>query len=184
MRALYEDIKTKLETLKDSDGSNTFKWIHVWNNQLELIDQSKTYETQYPACFIEFMPQDIKQLGAGLQSYDPLMLRFHVIHQQTDATDGTMEQNLDVFDLKTRVFKLLQKFEPTGASMFVRTAETPDHRHGRLYEFIQEYKTEYIENTTLEPLNGILVEADKLKLKISLTVDEVDNPGEPYQIEE
>ena len=184
MRALYEDIKTKLETLKDSDGSNTFKWIHVWNNQLELIDQSKTYETQYPACFIEFIPESIKQLGAGLQSFDPLTLRFHIIHRMLDAVDGTMEQNLDVFDLKKRVFKLLQKFEPTGASMFQRTLETPDHRHGSLYEFIQEYKTEYIENTALEPVNGKEVPPDTLKLTISLTVDEVDNPNEPYQIEE
>lgn len=184
MRALYEDIKVKLETLKDADGSNTFKWIHVWNNQLELIDQSKTYETEYPAIFIEFAPQEIKQLGAGYQSYSPLILRFHVIHQLTDAEDGTMEQNLDVFDLKTRLFKLIYKFEPNGASMFSRTAEMPDHRHGRLYEFIQEYTTEYIENTAAEPVNGKVVDPDTLKLTISLTVDEVDNPNEPYQIEE
>jgi hypothetical protein len=183
MIALYEQIKTKLETLKDADGSNTFKWIHVWNNQLELIDQSKTYETQYPACFIEFDPQEIRQLGAGYQSFD-LLLRFHIIHQLTDAEDGTMEQNLDVFALKTRVFKLIQKFEPPSASMFIRNREIPDHRHGRLYEFTQEYKTEYIENTAAEPIDGKVIDPDTLKLTLSLTVDEVDNPGEPYQIEE
>ena len=155
-RELFAAIQTRINTLVPE-----ILFVHIWNNQHEKItDDSdegvKTYLFPRPALFVEFMASEsIEQLGNGVQIYDPLTIRIHLLHDYLDAQDGTMEQNLPVFDLKNKVFTSLQKFEPNGAACFVRTAEEQDYEHGNLYHFLMDFTTNYVDFQMQEPVNGV-----------------------------
>ena len=90
MRQLLEDTLEHLGCEPD-----LFAFVDVWNNQLELAEQQQQYSFPLPACFIEVLNvQEPKQLGDGVQLYDQLIVRLHIVHEQLDAGDGTMERNL------------------------------------------------------------------------------------------
>jgi hypothetical protein len=155
VKQLFLAIKGQLETEVPS-----IQFIQMYNRQFDLIDQgeggSLIYSFPFPCVFVEFVsPSPIKQLGGGYQIYDPLLVNIHIGHELYDAGDGSMEQNLDVFDLRTLVYKALQKFEPSGAVAFMRTEETQDTNHKAIYHFIQEYTTNYIDNGMAEPVGGV-----------------------------
>lgn len=166
MKALHLAIKARLESLAPS-----VKFIHVFNNQFELTESGKMYSFPFPCCFIEFVnDQPVQQLGNGIQIYNPLIIKIHIGNNQADAADGTMEQDLSVFDLKQEVYAALQKFEPSGAIPFIRTNETQDYNHTNIYHFIQEYTTSYVDQQQAEPVGGVLSEAP-LDLDLTVTYD-------------
>lgn len=133
-------------------------YIRVWNNQLDWGDVGKLEAHQHPAAFIEFVSTKVMQLGGGTQLFDPLIFKIHILHWQMDAGDGTFEQNLDVYDLKDKVYLAIQKFQPNTAAVpvgaCIRTAEYQDYRHHGVYHYVQEYKTTLVDNSRNEPLNG------------------------------
>ena len=134
-----------------------FAFIQMFNNQFELIESQETYSFPFPCCFIEFLADNpVQQMGNGVQIYDPLTIRIHIGHDFYNAMDGTQEQDLLVMDLKQKVFKALNKFEPLGATVFIRFSETQDTNHTNVYHFIQDYKTNYIDQDRTEPQNSIL----------------------------
>jgi hypothetical protein len=136
-------------------------FIHMWNNQHERLKEDNeegisTYLFPLPATLIEFVgPMEIQQLGNGVQLYDPLIIRIHLLHNMLDAGDGTMEQNLLVFDIKNKVYKSLQAFEPTGAVAFVRVFEEQDYDHPNLYHFIIDFQTNFVDSATIKPVDGV-----------------------------
>ena len=155
-RALLLAIQTKLGT----DVPEVL-FIHMWNNQVERLKEENeegisTYLFRIPATLIEFVsPMEIQQLGNGVQLYDPLIIRIHFLHNLLDAGDGTMEQNLEVFDLKNKVYKSLQGFEPTGAVAFVRVAEEQEYDHPNLYHFMMDFQTNFVDSATTKPVDGV-----------------------------
>jgi hypothetical protein len=148
----------------------------VWNNQVQtLLDgKSETFgssteisgQNNLKAILVEFQsPNEIQQLGNGVQCYDPLFIRLHIIHDFYDAQDGTMGQNLDVLDLVNSVFLSMQDWMPDMMNIngtltqipvgnVVRVSEEQDYDHGNLYHFIQTYKTTWIDNGMLRPVGG------------------------------
>lgn len=177
MKQLFLDIKTHLETAMPE-----LKFIQMWNNQVKDEEGGKQYSFQYPAVLPEFLnDQPSNQLGNGVQVYDPLRIKFHLLHQQLDAADGTMEQNLDVLVLKQKLYKALQKFKPTGAGWFVRSGETMSYDHNDIYEFVQEYTTTYMDASLNEPVDGT-TKSPVTPLEISLTVPGSGDTNEPYTI--
>lgn len=151
MKQLYLDIESQIKS-----QVTEVQFIHVYNSQFDLMENQESYSFPFPCVFIEFVAQnEIQQLGGGYQIFDPLMINVHIGHNLYDAGDGTMEQNLDIFDLRTKIFKALNKFEPNGAVQFIRVSETQDTNHKSVYHFIQTYKTNYIDNSRSEPVNGV-----------------------------
>lgn len=151
MKALYLAIKAQL------DAKVPGLFIHIFNNQFDLTENKEMYSFPYPAVFVEFInDQPIEQLGGGYQIYNPLTVRIHIAHDFYNNSDGTMEQNLLIFDVKDSVYKALQKFEPAGAVQFIRTSETQDYDHTNIYHFIQDYTTNYVDQNASEPVNGVL----------------------------
>lgn len=155
---LYTAIKTRLNSLVPSIG-----FIAMYNNQVEkLLSQepgdymNSTYDFPRPAVFIQFVPpQEIQQLGNGVQIYDPLVIVVHILHEKFNDLAGNQEENLEVFALKQLIFKALNKFEPAGASGFARTSEEQDYDHTNLYWYKQEYTTNYIDAAMMEPVDGV-----------------------------
>lgn len=150
MRQLLEDTLEHLGC-----EPNLFSFVDVWNNQLELAEQQQQYSFLLPAAFIEILNvQEPKQLGDGVQLYDQLIVRLHIVHEQLDAGDGTMERNLEVFDLTQKTFKRMQGFEPDKASAFFRMNEERDYYHTNVYHFIQDYKTTYLDDSAQRSTDG------------------------------
>lgn len=153
MRQLLEDTLEHLGC-----EPNLFAFVDVWNNQLELAEQQQQYSFLLPAAFIEILNvQEPKQLGDGVQLYDQLIVRLHIVHEQLDAGDGTMERNMDVFDLTQKTFKRMQGFEPDKASAFFRVNEERDYYHTNVYHFTQDYKTTYLDDSAQRSTDGFSI---------------------------
>lgn len=154
MTQLFNDIKTKiLEVVPE------VTFVQMYNGQFEDIEAEGAAIYSFPSPFvlIEFEDNiEWKQLGQGYQIADPLFVNLHLGHVLYDAQDGTMELNLEVYNLSQKLFKGMNKFEPAGAVQFIRKENTQDKRHTNLYHFIQRYATNYIDQDRTEPVNGIL----------------------------
>lgn len=154
--------------------ANALTFVQMWNNQLaawldevkdmqfkdlETASNTKTsmYAVAYPAILIEFDNVHTDQLGAGVMAYNDLIIRVHIIHQQLDAGDGTLEQNLDVYALQDAVYQALQKFRPPGCVEFIRGNHQLDWNHGNLYHYIVEYGTNFMDTIMVEPIGGITI---------------------------
>lgn len=164
------------------------QYIRMWNDQLALVMAGRLELFQCPAAFIEFQSMAINKstLGSnGIQILDPFIFKIHILYWQLDAMggnfvqDATFEQNLDVYDLKDKVFIAIQKFQPglsdttTPVGSCIRIAEYQDYKHAGIYHYIQEYQTTMVDNTRIEPVGG--------------SVWPEGNPGDPTnpaQIEE
>jgi hypothetical protein len=150
MKNLFLDIQTRiLNTIPE------ITYVRMFNNQFEkAVNDNSTYDFPFPCVFVEFInDQEPKQLGAGVQIYEPLFIKFYLGVNELDSASGTLDQNLSIFDLKDKLYKALQKFEPTKAGMFIRTAEEQDYDHTNIYIWNQTYKTSYIDDNMYEPIN-------------------------------
>jgi len=151
-------------------GVQLVPFIGAWNNQLKQWQQGKLYDVQKPAIFIEFVTNEIIVLGQGIESFDPLDIKVHIIDDMLDAGDGTQEQNLRIFDFKQQVYQLLKKFEPTGCTTLFRLSETQDYDHDNLYHYIQTYRTSYIDSAMQLPV-GLITYYPPVHDTIAFTID-------------
>lgn len=176
MRTLYTLIKAQLALLAN------IKHIAVYNDQLGLVDNRTSVSYPYPAVFIE-MVTDIpaRSVGNGVQLYEPLDIRIHIVHEQLDSQLGTLDENLDVLDLKDLVYQNLQMFEPNGASTFFRISEVQDYEHSNIYHYIQTYRTTYLDAAMILPVGGVPA-ALPITAEIELSVDPTSDPDDPYTI--
>jgi hypothetical protein len=181
MKQLFLDLEAKLLTLLNGDQSPTLKYVRMWNNQLKLVEMGKMELFQHPACFISFVTGQTNNFlgGEGVQLYDPLIIELHILDWQVDAGDGTFAQNLEVFDLKQRIYQLMQKFKASKASPMIRIAESQDYEHAGVYHFIQTYQTTYIDDSMQEPVNGDSTNIP-LPLEVDLTVDQSADSSAPH----
>lgn len=152
-------------------------YVRMWNNQLERLingDQSDFslfgVNGDTPAILIEFVsPATIMHLGNGVQIYDPLDIRVHILHQFFDAQDGTQDQDVVVLDIAEAVYFALNSwFSSTVAyGQFVRISEEWDYDHPDVYHFVQTYRTTYVDTATNLPIGGTLSSSnDTLTLNI------------------
>lgn len=156
MIQLFNDIKQQI-----LNEVPEIQFVQMYNSQFADMDRDERgasiYSFPLPAAFIEF-EDDLQylQLGNGVQLIDPLFIKIHIAHEYYDAQDGTMEQNLEIFNLRQKVYMALQKFEPNGAVAFMRINETQDKHHTNLYHYIQTYQTNFIDSERQEPVNGVI----------------------------
>lgn len=178
MRALYTDIMAKLGQFVDVNNQPRLKHIAVYNEQTRkafLPEENKTYSFADPACFVEIQNQNAVQLGNGGKLYPNLTVIFHLAHRQEDAGDGTLDQNLDVLDLKDDLWLWLQKFQPANAHPFGLGEDTEDVNHNNMYIYKQAYKTNYTVLSRIEPLNGV-TKSPPTGLEIDVTIQDSTNP--------
>lgn len=150
MKQLYLAIKAQLQA-----KVTAIKFIAMWNNQLMDLEEGKNYSFRLPAVFIEFVsPTQIGGVGNNVQIYEPLEVKLHIVHEQYDAKDGTMDNNLDVFTLKQDVYKAMQLFQAANTSVFDRQSEEQDYDHTNIYHYIQSYFCAMVDNDMPLPIGG------------------------------
>lgn len=151
MKQLLIDIKARVASeLPD------IKYCAIYNSQDIDFDEEKgarIYDFLKPALLIEIDDEqtNLDQLGAGVQIFDPCVIKFHIIDEKFDEMDGTLEQNLTVYDLKQEVFLAFDGWKPNGGSAWVRKYEKRDHNHTNIYKFIQEWVSTYIDQSNKQP---------------------------------
>lgn len=138
----------------------TIKHIGVYNNQFELVENQQGYSFPFPCAFVQILsPSQIKQLGNGVQMYEPMIVRIHIGDDYyNNYEDGQQEENLRIFDLCDEMYAGLQKFTPDQAGTFIRVEEDQDFDHTNVYHMIQDYETNYIDNVMNEPVGGTVGE--------------------------
>lgn len=160
------------------------KYVHKWNNQLRLILESGGAKSQmfpFPAVFIAFKYAPIEQLGEGRQLFY-VDFELHILDWQLDTGDGNFEQNINIYDLKDKIFLAIQKFKDPDDSVgsCIRVGEEEDNDHNGIYHFIQRYKTTFVEQLAEEPVSGIDGPVPPLPLEIDQTTVGSADSTEPH----
>jgi hypothetical protein len=154
MKQLLLDIKEVLDTISD------VKYSAMYNNQFESINQqdpNNYFAFPLPAVFVEFDNNNAPNyIGNGVQIYEPLVVRFHIGMEQLDSGTGTFDENLDIFDLKNKIYLAFQNWHTEGSGTFNRTSEVQDYNHNNLYIWQMEFTTSYIDQFAIEPRGGIV----------------------------
>lgn len=162
MRALYEDIRERLE--------NEITGLHVrlWNNQIELSNSGEQIPFGLPAVFIDFPTIEWVDLGKGTQQGN-LIIRFYVCYESFHTAEN--EEDLDLFTLRQQVYLALQGFIATGAGALQRVSEQTDPRHTNIYVWVMDYSTSYQDKVAEFPRGLTTAEIETLTLSTDLIID-------------
>lgn len=154
---LYNGLKTLADDIQVNSVS-VFKYVGIWNNQLMDMEERKIFDFERPALFFEFLPSTIYSIGAGVQVFDPLVIKMHIIDDFLDAKDGTIELNLQTFgfaDLLYKGFQLKQvSGDGYGTSPLDRTGMELPTDFGSEYHHITEFTTTWTDNSAPQPEGG------------------------------
>lgn len=126
------DVMTQLQTISD------YRWVKMWNNQLDRMDDESGMSLPFPAAYVEFLPQEWNALTLGVSQTD-LVIRIHVCHQQLDDGSGGFDQNLDVFDLRDKTKRAMTLFAPSNCGSMIAYAEEQDYTHTQVYHYILDF---------------------------------------------
>lgn len=147
IKQTLQDILTKLSALTDLAGSPALSYVRVFNDQFKQMEEGDEYSFPLPCGFVEMeTPIQWNQIGGGLKQAD-VTWKIHIGMEQLDAGDGTMEQNLDVYDeLRDVIIAGLTGYRPTGGNQLFQTAEEPDSKHNNVYHMIVHFKNSVIDS--------------------------------------
>jgi hypothetical protein len=148
IKTVLTELMTKLATLTVTNGSNQSVplYTRIWNNQFRLLAEGDTYNFPFPCAFVEILRDHDgdSTLGQGIAGYD-VRFRIHLGMDFYDAGDGTMEQNLNIFDLKDQVIALLQFYEMSQCGGLQCINEGQDYNHTNLYHYTVDFVCHFIE---------------------------------------
>lgn len=121
------------------DGLASTMYVRIWNDQIERKKEGQGYVYQTPACFVELTINESETLGQGATGHDATV---RVLLEQNDYnTEGSYDEDLDIFALRDKVHQALNGFKPSNASPLVIGAPALDHNHDNTYLCALEYST-------------------------------------------
>lgn len=135
-----KDILTQLGKITE------LNFIRVWNNQVERLEKDENYSFLMPAAFIEVIsPNSYLPIGEGFSEGD-IVFSIHLVAEELDAGDGTMDQNLTIFILRDKVIGVLNRFQATGCSLMYLISEQQDYDHTNVYHYTLDFKCSFIDS--------------------------------------
>jgi hypothetical protein len=142
-----KDVMACLSGLLTAGGGPLFLYVRKYNDQFSKMKEGMIQAIPLPAALVEIIePIEWNQMGGGLKQGD-LTWKIHIGMEQLDAQDGTMEQNLDVFDqLRDPVVAGLSGFKPTACGLLFQTSESPDYAHTNFYAYVVTFKCGFIDS--------------------------------------
>jgi len=147
IKAPIIDIINQLSAISvtNQDGQSVGLFARIWNNQLRDIKEGRSYEWPRPAAFVEVIsPAAFEIIGLGIRAAD-LGIRIHLIHDYYNM-DGTMEQDLVIFDLRDQLIAAMSQYCPTACGPLNCTHEEQDYDHDNLYHYICEFVCNFIDS--------------------------------------
>lgn len=148
IKAPIQDILTKLASLQvtNKDGQSVPLYSRIWNNQVQYEDQGKLYDFQKPAAFVQVIsPATYQVMGQYYRNSD-ISFRIHLVHEFYDASDGTFEQDLEIFDLRDAVIALLSGYAPTGCGPLNCMVEEQDDTHTNIYHMLLDFVANFTDS--------------------------------------
>lgn len=159
IKAPVVDIINLLQTInvRNGDGNTVPLRARIWNNQLRQEVHGELYNFPKPAVFLEVIPgAKYEQMGTGYQSAD-IGWRVHLVHEFYDAQDGTMEQDLEVFDLRDQIITKLSFYEATACGPLVKTGEDQDYDHTNVYHYMIDFICDFIDSKGSKDAQGVFI---------------------------
>ena len=141
------DVVNQIKTIPflNNAGATPNLYSAIWNNQFKRLEDGQSYSFPIPAAFVELIPQkDGGEIGYGVWGYD-VIFRIHAAINQPDAGDGTLDQNLIIYDLRDALANALVHFQPSQCGMLQSDDETFDYDHESLYLYTFDLKCHFIE---------------------------------------
>lgn len=135
-------IVDKLKGLTSSTDV-TFNTVAIWNDQINRMIDGSGYSFLSPAAFIETKLTDTHNLSWGYTSND-INIRIHILDEELDAMDGTLDQNINVFLLRDSV-KKLSGFRPTQTGCMQYVGEKQDFEHTNCYHYMIDFKARFVD---------------------------------------
>jgi hypothetical protein len=164
MRTLYTDIRTQLET--EIPGIH----VRLWNNQIKLSEEGEQIPFLFPAVFIDFPYIQWAQGGKGTQrTQEPLIIRLYICFESFATAEN--EEDLDMFDLRQKVYLAVQDFKPTQAGKLMRVAEQTDPNHTNVYMWVMDFNTTYMDKVAEFPRGLTPATITTLDLTKDLQID-------------
>lgn len=127
-------------------NKDTFKNVAVYNQQVERMIRGSGYSFETPALFVEVNEENEEALGDGITASD-LMIKFHIVMEQLDSSDGNLDQNMDIFQYRNAIKSSFSMFKLAQGGIFNWLNEDEDYDHGNIYHYILGYKCYYIDFT-------------------------------------
>jgi len=149
-------------------------FVHIWNNQLQQLEDGDTYVFPFPNAFVEVIaPTNYDPIGQGYATGE-LTVRIHIGHEEYDAGGGNYEENVNVFTYRDLIINKLNSFQPTACSSLMKVSETQDFVHTNVYHYIIEFRCAFIDSRGSydeqhEFIDGVFTEID-----INAVVDRVN----------
>jgi len=133
-------------TVPKGRAANLFQYVAMWNNQVERQKEGKV-EFDTPAAFLELIhPIKWNQLNFGVNQAD-ITFRVHIVDQQIDASDGTLDQNLEVFGYRDAVMVALGGgFAPAFGSTMSSLKEDTDNNHTNIYHYMIDFVSAVVDS--------------------------------------
>lgn len=165
IKKVFTDILEILSGIEDTNSrklppKNQYKklvtYFNIWNDQVDDLIRGNTYAFGTDnACFVELSLGDAKMLGAGFTSYPDCMIRLHIVNWILDGGNGTMEQNLKVFDSRDLIKEkfLDKKVGISYCSTLMNCEDRLDYNHEGLYVYILSFNCNFIDSkgSSLDP---------------------------------
>ena len=131
---LYIALKKKIE-----DFLPEVRTVRLWNEQIIHsngigTDGRNENAFQYPAVFIQMHSLEARDLSLGIQEFDMIISTYLAF--KSFATD-----DIDILDLKERLYWVCQRFQQGNFALLSRIFEYPDNNHGDVQVFKTDYKT-------------------------------------------
>jgi hypothetical protein len=170
-----QDILARLTSLQvnNGDGGQMPLFARIWNNQIHLDKEGKSYSYPTPAAFVEVItPATYEMVGQGVRSAD-ISFRIHLVHVFFN-NDGTYEQDLIIFDLRDQVIASLSDatgsgWKPTNCTPLVAIAEEQDYNHDQVYHYMIDFIAGFIDTTAQKQF---LETTPPTPLELDITVSE------------
>jgi hypothetical protein len=138
--SVYSDLKAKIEAI------GSFNFVHIWNNQLQQLEDGETYAYPFPNAFIEVTaPTNYNQLGGGYSQGD-LIVRIHIGHEEYDAGSGNFEENVNVFTYRDLIIAALTNYQPISCSNLMKIAEEQDFVHTNIYHYTIDFVCSFVDD--------------------------------------
>lgn len=149
---VYADLINKIKT-----DAPEFKFVHIWNNQLDQLADGSTYTFPLPCCFIEVSaPTEYKPLLRGY-SVSNLIVRIHIGHEEYDAYNGNFEENFNVFTFRDKIINILNNYQPVACSSMMKSSESQDYTHTNIYHYVVEFVTAFVDSKgSFEEQNALI----------------------------
>lgn len=141
-------IKTALQdVLLQARTVAGVQYAAVFNNQVKDEEKGKTFDFPKPAILVEIDTpnQGVQTLGINNVTVSELTWRLYIVHEQLDAMNGTLDQNLDVYDLRDAVKVAFTGFKPKNCSYWQYAEESQDYAHNNIYVYSIAFRCSYVD---------------------------------------